>query len=249
MNTYTIGHIAHMTGISTRTLRYYDEIGLLTPSERSSGGYRLYTNHDAEILVEILIYRELEIPLDQIDALIKNKSKRTERLRAQQRSLIEKRDRLNTIIERLFEMIDSKQRGITMNAQELFDGFNPSEYEDEAKDRWGETDAYKESARRTAHYTDDDWKQYKLETESINNRATELMNSNTSPYSPEAHAIAERHRANITKWFYDCSYDIHANLADMYIGDERFKQNIDKDAPGLAQFWHDVIIANALIHL
>jgi len=130
--------------------------------------------------------------------------------------------------------------------KEVFGSFDPDTHSAEAKSRWGQTDAYKQSASKTANYTKDDWAQLGLESDFIVQTFKNLMEKETSPESQDAKEAAEAHRQHITKWFYDCTYEIHSNLALMYLMDERFKENYEKHAQGLAQFIHDAIIANSV---
>ena len=130
--------------------------------------------------------------------------------------------------------------------QEVFGSFDPDIHNEEVKSRWGNTDAYKQSAKKTANYNKEDFAQMNLESDFIVQTFKNLMEKETSPESKEAKESAEAHRQHITKWFYDCTYEIHSNLALMYISDERFKENYEKHAQGLAQFIHDAIIANSV---
>ena len=129
---------------------------------------------------------------------------------------------------------------------EVFGSFDPDIHNEEVKSRWGNTDAYKQSAKKTANYTKEDFAQMNLESDFIVQTFKNLMEKETSPESKDAKEAAEAHRQHITKWFYDCTYEIHSNLALMYVMDERFKENYEKHAQGLAQFIHDAIIANSM---
>lgn len=130
--------------------------------------------------------------------------------------------------------------------QEVFGSFDPDIHNEEVQSRWGNTDAYKQSAQKTAHYTKEDFAQMNLESDFIVQTFKNLMEKENSAESKDAKDAAEAHRQHITKWFYDCTYEIHANLALMYLMDERFKENYEKRAQGLAQFIHDAIIANSV---
>ncbi len=126
----------------------------------------------------------------------------------------------------------------------VFGEFNPAEYEAEAEERWGGTDAYRESVRRTGSYGKPDWEQIGAESSGIERETADLMAAGVDPTSEEAMEIAERHRAHITRWFYECTPEIHAGLAAMYVADLRFKKHYDKVAPGLAAFLAAAIEAN-----
>jgi hypothetical protein len=145
-------------------------------------------------------------------------------------------------------IIEMTGTSIRMSREEitaLFDGFAPALYEDEVKERWGKTAAYKESARRTSQYTKADWEQYKAESHAIMTDAAQLFRSGASADCDEAMAVAVRHRLSIDRWFYPCGPEMHAGLADMYEADARFANSIDQYAPGLTAWWSAAIRTNA----
>ncbi len=246
----TVGDVARLAGISVRTLHHYDEVGLLSASERSDAGYRLYTDDDLAALQQILFYRELGFPLDEIRQIMSDPAfDHFEALVSQRRLLAEKAVRLNHMIEAVDKAIDGAQKGIAMDKEEMFEvfgEFDPAEYEDEVQERWGETDAYKESARRTKRYTKDDWARFKAESEQIGTDTAALMDAGVPADDPRAMDLAEQARLQIDKWFYPCSREMHVNLAEMYIADPRFTATYEKIHVGMAQYWHDAILANAL---
>jgi len=127
-----------------------------------------------------------------------------------------------------------------MSKEEMFEvfgeEFDPSQYEDEVKERWGDTDAYKESARRAKSYSKEDWKAIKDEGDQIVEDFARLFAEGKEPGDPEVLAVVERHRLSIDQRFYPCSKEMHANLGQMYIADPRFTEFYDKHAEGLAQF-------------
>jgi hypothetical protein len=128
---------------------------------------------------------------------------------------------------------------------EVIRDVDPTEYDAEVQKRWGDTDAFRESRRRTASYTKEDWVRMKADQEEVETRLVGAMQSGLGPTSSEAMDAAEAHRANISRWFYDCDYAIHRGLADMYVADPRFTATYDNRAAGLAAFVHDAIHANA----
>lgn len=127
---------------------------------------------------------------------------------------------------------------------EVFGDFDPSEYEDEVKDRWGDTDAYKESARRTARYTKEDWARFKAESEQVNSAIVALMDEGVAPEDPRAMDAVDRHRLQIDRWFYPCSRQMHAALGEMYIADPRFTATYEKIRLGMARYVCDATQAN-----
>jgi len=132
-----------------------------------------------------------------------------------------------------------------MDAKEIFDGFDPSAYEAEARGRWGETDAFKEASQRVKRYTADDWQRQQAEQGAIYAEAADAMRRGVEPTAPAALELAERHRQSIDRWFYPCSRAMHAGLADMYEADERFRASIDRAGEGLTPFLAAAIRANA----
>ena len=127
----------------------------------------------------------------------------------------------------------------------MFEGFDPSEYEEEARERWGDTDAYRESARRTAQYGEAEWSEIRREAEEIVREMIAVMRAGAPADGTEARALAERHRQHISRWFYPCSTQMHRGLAEMYVVDERFTQTYEREAAGLAGYFHDAIVAGA----
>ena len=128
---------------------------------------------------------------------------------------------------------------------DLFDGFDPSRYEEEARQRWGNTDAYTQSAKRVKAYTPDDWTTLTAEQGAVYAAAFAALKEGKAPSSAEAMDIAERHRLSIDRWFYPCSHAMHRGLASMYESDDRFRQSIDAHGEGLTTFLAEAIRANA----
>lgn len=127
---------------------------------------------------------------------------------------------------------------------EAFGGFDPAQYEEEARQRWGNTEAYRESVRRTARHTRADWEQISREGAEINAAFLALMQAGLPATFPEAGRVTERHRAYISRWLYECSPEIHASLGKMYVADPRFTENIDRAGAGLAAYMSEAIAAN-----
>ena len=132
-----------------------------------------------------------------------------------------------------------------MDPKEIFDGFDPAKYEDEAKERWGHTDAWKESKRRVKAYSKEDWARLQEEQAEIYGAAFAALTAGKKADDADVMEIAERHRQSIDRWFYPCPPSMHAGLADLYENDERFAANIDKFGSGLTPFLSAAIRANA----
>jgi hypothetical protein len=127
----------------------------------------------------------------------------------------------------------------------LFGDFDPAEHAAEAESRWGGTDAWAESARRTASFTKQDWTRFTAEAAALSERMAAALDSGVPATGDEAMDLAEEHRAHITRWCYTCTYEIHRGLGDMYVSDPRFTAGIDATAPGLAAYYREAINANA----
>jgi hypothetical protein len=132
-----------------------------------------------------------------------------------------------------------------MNPEDMFEGFDPSKYEDEVKARWGDNPAYAESARRTKQYAQDDWAKIRAEAAAITQAFADAMESGAPPADARATEAAERHRLHIDRWFYPCSLAMHVGLGDLYVNDPRFAANYEKVRAGLAEYMRSAIRANA----
>ncbi|MGX9295964.1 MerR family transcriptional regulator [Tsukamurella sp. MT6.1] len=245
----TVGAIARMTGVSVRTLHHYDEIGLVVPSGRTSAGYRVYDDADVERLHQVLTYRELGFPLEQIATLLDDPSADAMAHLEQQRKLLSERiDRLHRMVAAVEDMMNSKQQGVQLTAEEQAEIFGDNwmgeEYAAEAEERWGDTDAWKQSAERQKSFTKDDWREIKAQGDEVNAAFADALARGVQPGSAEANELAERHRAGIER-FYDCDHALQACIAEMYVADERFTKYYEEIAPGLARFVRDVVVANA----
>jgi MerR family transcriptional regulator, thiopeptide resistance regulator len=245
----TVSQVARLAGVSVRTLHHYDEIGLLRPSGRSEAGYRLYESVDLQRLQQVLFFKELGFPLEEITRIVGDPGFDLRAALLMQRQLLtERADRVHALLRAVDAALESLEKGTTMTKEEMFEvfgDFDPSKYEDEAQQRWGNTDAYKESARRTARYTKQDWVKIKAEGEEIQQALAAHLDAGRAPTEPAVMEVAERHRSYISRWFYPCSHEIHRGLGELYVNDPRFTANIDRLRPGLAQFTRDAFRANA----
>jgi len=244
-----VSDVARLAGVSIRTLHHYDEIGLVRPSARSAAGYRLYAQGDLERLQQVLFFRELDFPLDEIKRIVADPDFDVgAALQMQRRLLTERAIRIKALIAAVDAAIDSNRKGTTMSNEERFEvfgDFDPSKYEDEVKERWGTSDAHRESARRTKGYTRGDWAKIKGEADGIIEELARLLERGHPAGSPEAMDLAERHREHIETWFYPCPHSMHRALAEMYVSDPRFSETFERHAQGLAAYARDAWRANA----
>jgi len=245
---YTVGRLAEIAGVTVRTLHHYDDIGLLRPSARTSGGYRRYDEQDLERLRLILVYRELGFTLEEIATILADPDPAAH-LRRQHGLLLDRIERLREMVTAIEYLLEAESMGINLTPEEKFEvfgDFDPDAHEAEARERWGGTDAYRESARRTARYTKEDWLAIQAQTADLEQRWVAALDSGVPAESEAAMALAEEHRAQISQHFYECSYEIQVGLAEMYVADPRFRAHYDDQRPGLAQYVHDAIMANAI---
>ncbi len=244
----SVGALAKLGGITVRTLHHYDELGLLTPSERTGAGYRAYSAGDVARLQRILFYRELELPLDRIRQLLDDpEADERDHLRRQHALLGERIDRLQRIRDAVQTTLEAHEMSIDLTPAErleVFGDHDPAQYEDEVRERWGDTDAYRQSQQRSARYTKDDWKAIRAEQEEIGAAFAQLLRAGAPADGEAAMDAAERARLQIDRRFYACSHDMHRRLADMYLADPRFTAHYEDQADGLAQYVHDAIHAN-----
>jgi MerR family transcriptional regulator, thiopeptide resistance regulator len=246
--TYQVKDVARLTGVSVRTLHHYDALGLLSPGARTAAGYRLYTDADLLRLQQILIGRELGLPLEEIRRSLDDpRFDRRTALLDQRERLRDRARHTDAMIRAIDAALAAFGGGTTgaFNMAELFDGFDPSRYEDEARPRWGHTDAFAAAEARTKGYTANDWKTLKAEQSAAYAAAFAALKSGKPASSVEAMDAAERHRLSIDRWFYPCSHAMHEGLASMYESDERFRQSIDTYGEGLTAYLAEAMRANA----
>jgi MerR family transcriptional regulator, thiopeptide resistance regulator len=241
----TVSEVSDLVGVSVRTLHHYDEIGLLRPQRRSDAGYRLYAHEDFERLQEILVWRQLGFSLQKIGALLDDPSHDRVAALRRQRALVERElERLGATAVALDAALTAAELGIEQQETTMFRDFDPAQYEDEARERWGDTEAYRESARRTARYGDAEWAEIQGEAEQLVADFASLMRAGEPAGGERARAVAERHRRHIAQWFYPVSLQMHSNLAEMYVADQRFATGYENVAPGLAVYVRDAVVAN-----
>ena len=236
-----IKEFAKLTGVSVRTLHYYDEIGLLKPAlVDAQNGYRFYDENSLLRMQEILFYRELDFPLKSILEILSSPDYDKQKAFSEQRKLLElKKKRL----ERIIDALDGATKGkITMTAFDNSDYETArKQYEVEAKQLWGETGAYKEHAEKTAKYTKDKWQAVNDGLMVIFTKFAECMINEHTTDSDEAQALVIELKDYITENYYTCTNQILAGLGQMYVADERFKVGIDKHNPGTAEFVREAI--------
>ncbi len=248
MDAKTVGAVAALTGVSVRTLHHYDHIGLVVPSVRTPAGYRGYTDAD----IERLHWCWCTGP----SGCRSTKSARCSmtrdadvlaHLQRQHTLLLEQAERVEHTIKAVEELMNAHRGGIQLTAEEQVEIFGTTafseEYAAEAEERWGDTDAWKQSQQRVSKFTKQDWIDIKAEGDALLADLAQAKREGVQPGSAQANELAARHRASIGR-FYDCGDEMHRCLVEMYLADERFTGYYDDVEPGLTQFVHDIVIAS-----
>jgi DNA-binding transcriptional MerR regulator len=252
--TLTVGRVADLVGISVRTLHHWDQIGLVVPGERTWSDYRLYSSQDVARIHRVLVYPELGLSLMEIGRILDDPQVDPREHLIRQRHLIAERihrlERTARAVDEMIERTTMNDTDITLSPEEQVRIFGKDwdpAWRDEARERWGDTPQGAESMRRTRDFTPEDWQRVKDETDSVNTALAEAQAAGVQPGSPEANALAERHRASIAQ-HYDCTHSMQVLLGRLYTQDERFTATYDAVAPGLAAWLSTVIDENARAH-
>ena len=249
---YSVGQVAALAGVSIRTLHHYDEVGLLRPGCRTANGYRQYDDADVGRLRDVLSYRELGFSLEQVRSILDDpQADPASHLRDQHRLVRERITRLERVLAHLEKMMEARQMGINLTPEEQLEvfgeGWPGEDYAAEAQQRWGDTDAWRQSQQRTSRMTKQDWLDVKAETDALEGDLAAAFTAGAAPGDEHAMDLAERHRLTIER-FYDVSFEMHRGLAEMYVADPRFARHYDDRAPGLAGWLRDAVVANAERH-
>lgn len=237
--TYSISELAKISRVTTRTLRHYHDMGLLLPSAVERNGYRTYGEAELHRLQQILFFRALDVPLIEIKRLLDRPDHdRLRTLKEQRRQLEARKEHVEEILQTINKTIRAMEQQEPMTDEELYEGFSPEEItsmKEEVEERWGETDAYKESQRRVAGFTRDDWKGIKEESDAVLKHLVELMDAGKTPDASEVQAEVAKHYAGINR-FYDVTPEIYLGLAEMYLADPRFRAHYAAYHPALPEF-------------
>lgn len=244
---YTVQKLGRLAGISTRTLRYYDEIGILKPARTNSSGYRIYGQREVDLLQQILFYRELGLSLEDIRAIVTDPGfDRARALREHRNQLLDKRKQLDALIANVEKTMASQEGRITMSDQEKFEGFkkrmieeNEQKYGREIREKYGE-DTVDQSNRKLMNMTEEEYKKVTELADEVNATLAEAYLTG-DPAGELAQKAADLHRQWLTFYWTEYSKEAHAGVAQMYVDDERFTAYYDKEQPGTAKFLRDAI--------
>lgn len=242
---HTVGELATLAGVSVRTLHHYDELGLVVPSARTAANYRLYDHADLERLQEVLALRAFGLPLAEVAGVLEDPSHdRVAVLRAQAERLRHERERLGGLLAAVEDAIAAHERGVAQEMTDMFDGQDHEALQAEAEQRWGDTDAWRQSQQRTGSWGDtgrDEAAQWWSEHFST---FAALHAEGVPRHDDRVLGAVAAHRALVNR-FYDCDATMQRNLAVMYVADARFTATYDAHGEGLAQYVHDAIRARA----
>lgn len=245
---YTVQKLGQLAGISTRTLRYYDEIGLLKPTRINSSGYRIYGSDEVDRLQQILFYRELGVNLDSIKEIITSSTfDEATALKEHRNKLLEKREQLDMLITNVDKSIQLRERSITMADQEKFEGFkqenvdnNEDKYGKEIRGLYGDNTVDKSNAKVKGMSQKQYTEVTNLEQQVLDNLKAAMETGD--PAGELAQKTADLHRQWISYYWDQYSKEAHAGLAEMYVADERFSAYYDKIQPGASVFLRDAIL-------
>ncbi len=245
---YTVQKLANIAGVSTRTLRYYDEIGILKPARINSSGYRIYGKKEVDQLQQILFYRELDVGLDSIKEILSSPSfNSSNALKDHRKKLLTKREQLDMLIANIDKTIEAAEGRIIMNDQEKFEGFkqkmidaNEEKYGKEIREKYGNS-VVNESNNKLKGLTQEQYAEFEKLSLSVNETLKEAM-ATGDPTSELGQKAADLHRQWLSYTWGSYNKQAHAGLAQMYVDDERFKAYYDKIQPGAAEFLRDAIL-------
>lgn len=238
---YSIKQLATLSGITVRALHHYDAIGLLTPQINPSNGYRVYGEGELRRLQQVLFFRELEFPLEDIKRIMASPTFEADQALQEQKKLLTlKKERLENLIQTIDKTLEG---GDHMSNDAKFSAFNDPTYQkhkDEAKARWGSTEAYKQSMERVGKMSKAQLDQVRDEGEAIARKTAELMESGAAFDSPEVQEQVDLFYKHLSH-FYDPSYELFRGLGQMYVDDPRFTEVYENRAKGFAVFMRDAM--------
>ena len=245
---YTVQKLGRLAGISTRTLRYYDEIEILKPARINSSGYRIYGQVEVDRLQQILFYRELGVSLESIKDLVTAPSfDRENALREHREKLLEKRKQLDLLISNVDKTIALTEGRITMSNQEKFDGFkqklvddNEKKYGKEIREKYGEEAVNKSNAQVKGMSQEQYEEVMKLAVEVIETLHAAFKTGD--PAGELAQKAADLHHQWLSFYWDSYTKEAHAGVAQMYVDDERFTAYYDEKQPGTAAFLRDAVL-------
>ncbi|MGL6221835.1 MAG: MerR family transcriptional regulator [Lacrimispora sphenoides] len=244
---YTINKLAKLAGVSTRTLRYYDELGLLSPARVSSNGYRIYGQKEIDRLQQILFYRELGVSLEEIRNILASKDfDGLSALESHLTALLARREQLNLLVANVEKTIKTMKGEMIMSDQEKFEGFlqklvdhNEHQYGEEARAKYGDERVNRSNAK-VLNMSKEQFTELERLTEDLNETLKAAFEQG-DPASELAQKACELHKRWLCFYWDDYSKEAHKGVTQMYVDDPRFTAYYDKISPGCAAFLRDAV--------
>lgn len=234
----SIRRLSEISGVTSRTLRHYEAIGLLQPHHRSNTGERFYSIKEQLKLQQILVLRELALPLEDIARLLEGKTSAAESLRAHLVGLRAKQKRFADLVASIELTIEKLENEENIVPEDLYEGFRDDPYAEEAQERW--PDNYSESQRRLKKLSKEQQQAVFDQGNQNHIDLAELFKAGLTADSNEVQQVIARHYNWICE-FWTPNKDAYINLGAMYVADPRFKANYEKFAPGMAVFMRDAM--------
>jgi DNA-binding transcriptional MerR regulator len=244
----TVGQAATRLGVTVRALHYWDATGIASPSLRTSRGYRVYTATDLAWVQRVIVYRELEVPLEAIKALLdgENSDSVTE-LRRQQEQVSTQITHLQDVLRGLDRMIKARENGLLLTVEQQAEIFGPewqSDWLGRAREQWGDTQQWAEYAEQAANRTPDDWVKIVQTNTKLDAALVTAKRAGVIPGSEAANRLAEQHRKAFNSYFH-ITYNMHVMLGRIYEGNPEYADHFNRREPGFAAWLREIIEANA----
>lgn len=249
---WTTAEVVRLSGVTSRTLRHYDAIGLLRPAGTAPGGQREYGRAELLRLQQVLVLRELGVGLVAIGEILDAGGRlpgadpqrvQADRLREHHAALLAERDRLDRLARTVAATIESLEGGTDMPADEMYEGFDHRRYEAEARERWGDA-AVDRSTRAWEDLSADEREAHRREGEAVSAGLAALLAAGTPVGDPAVRDLVARQHAWVAL-FWTPDAEAYRNLAAMYVDDPRFAATYDAVAAGLAVYLRDAVEAHA----
>ncbi|WP_370937239.1 MerR family transcriptional regulator [Amycolatopsis sp. cg13] len=247
---YRVGEVAALAGVTVRALHHYDEIGLLSPSGRTTSGYRRYDDADLDRLQRILLYRELGFPLETIASVLAEPGTDADHhLKRQRELLVAQGDRIERMVAAVDRLLEARAMGNTLTPEEKFEVFGgfqaPEGYSEEAVRRWGDCAEWKQTKLPE---TKGEWTEAELQRKDWVRRLVALVDEGVPADSPAAGELAEEHRAMLSAVMGECGYAMQQRIAALYADEPAqlaFLVREDEQRPGIGAYVRDAVRANA----
>jgi DNA-binding transcriptional MerR regulator len=244
---WSTAQVAQMSTVTSRTLRHYDDIGLLVPAWVGGNGYRYYQAEQLRRLQQILVLRELGLSLETIARVLDGQADELAALRQHHEQLTAEAERLGRLTDTVSRTIRHLEGGEDMPAEEMFDGFEHNPYEEEAKQRWGDA-VVEESKRRVGKLSREQAQQVQRDYAEVTEKVAELLRAGTPVEDPAVQEAVDGHYRWVST-FWTPNREAYTGLGNLYVDDARFTENIDKTQPGLAAYLRDAMAVYARARL